>query len=290
MIKSMTGFGKSVTTRDEYVVKAEVRSLNSKYMDVSLRIPGILREKEYAVRALLNEKIMRGKVDVLITVEFTSGGSGFAMNKELLKYYYKEIKEVAKELGETNPDIFRTVLKLPEVFSAPAGENIEALWKDANATLNEAIDGLDNFRKQEGEKLGAEFERLIKNIKACLDKANSQDPERMATVKERLNNLVVESGMKEKIDLNRFEQELTFYLERMDFTEERVRLLNHCDYFLKTMKEEQTNGRKLSFISQEMGREINTLGAKAYHAGIQQQVVMMKDELEKIKEQLMNVL
>ena len=286
----MTGFGKSVTTRDEYVVKAEVRSLNSKYMDVSLRIPGILREKEYAVRALLNEKIMRGKVDVLITVEFTSGGSGFAMNKELLKYYYKEIKEVAKELGETNPDIFRTVLKLPEVFSAPAGENIEALWKDANATLNEAIDGLDNFRKQEGEKLGAEFERLIKNIKACLDKANSQDPERMATVKERLNNLVVESGMKEKIDLNRFEQELTFYLERMDFTEERVRLLNHCDYFLKTMKEEQTNGRKLSFISQEMGREINTLGAKAYHAGIQQQVVMMKDELEKIKEQLMNVL
>jgi uncharacterized protein (TIGR00255 family) len=290
MIKSMTGFGKAATTKDEYVVKAEVRSLNSKYMDVSLRIPGVLREKEYAVRALLNEKIIRGKVDVQITVEFTSGGSGFAMNKELLKFYYKEIKEVAKELGENNPDIFRTVLKLPEVFSSPAGENIAPLWNDTNATLNEAIENLDKFRLQEGEKLKEEFTKLISNIKSYLDKANSLDPQRMAAVKEKLNTLVIESGMKEKVDANRFEQELIYYLERMDFTEERVRLLHHCGYFISTMNDEQANGRKLNFIAQEMGREINTLGAKAYHSGIQQQVVMMKDELEKIKEQLMNVL
>ena len=286
----MTGFGKAVTTCDEYVVKAEVRSLNSKFMDVNLRIPNVLREKEYAVRALLNEKVQRGKTDILISIDFTSGDSGLTMNKEVLKHYFKEITEVAKELGVYTPDIFRTILKLPEVFSTPAEENIEPIWKNTSATINEALKNLDAFREQEGKRLGEEFTKLISNIKSYLEKATSMEPERMAQMKNKLTNMVNESGIKEKVDQNRFEQELIYYFERMDFTEEKVRLLHHCDYFITTMKDEQANGRKLSFIAQEIGREINTLGSKAYHSGIQQQVVMMKDELEKIKEQLMNIL
>lgn len=286
----MTGFGKADTVTNEYVIKIEVRSLNSKFFDLNLKMPAVIREKEYAIRALLNEKIQRGKTDMNIIIEFAVGTSNYNINKDLAKYYYKEVKSLAVELGENNFNPLSSVLKMPEVFSSTNNNNIEALYSDVQAAIDKALLAFDQFRSQEGRKTQSEFESMIIRIKTSLNEIMRLEPERIGGVRERLQFMINDSSIKDKVDGNRFEQELIFYLERMDFTEERVRLINHCDYFLKTMLEDQSNGRKLSFISQEMGREINTLGSKAYHSGIQQQVVMMKDELEKIKEQLMNVL
>lgn len=290
MIKSMTGFGKADLVTDEYVIKVELRALNSKFLDLNLKLSSVLREKEYAFRTILNDKIQRGKADVNINIELAAGAGNYQINKALVKNYYNDIKSIATELGEPNYNPLDAILKMPDVLSASEKNNVEQLAENTITVLEKAIAAFDQFRAQEGKLTQQEFETLIQNIKNSLSESIRLEPERMNNVREKIGNALNELGLKEKIDANRFEQELIYYLERMDFTEERVRLLNHCDYFIKTMKEDQSNGRKLNFIAQEIGREINTLGSKANHAGIQQQVVMMKDELEKIKEQLMNVL
>jgi len=290
MIKSMTGFGKSEFSNSSYNVTVEVRTLNSKFLDLNLRMPQVLRNREFMLRTLLQDKLQRGKADCSIQIEFNETQSTTSINRAMAKQYYTELKSIADELGEPSFNALATALKMPDVIETEKRVDDEPLWNDAKKVLENALVELDAFRKQEGDKLRDELEGLVHRIKTFAEEAVAMDSNRTVVLRERLNQLFIESGLEEKMDTGRFEQEVIYYLERLDFTEEKVRLLAHCDYFLLTINDAQSNGRKLGFISQEMGREINTMGAKAHDVGIQQRVVMMKDELEKIKEQLMNVL
>ncbi len=290
MIKSMTGFGKSDSSSSAYNITIEVRTLNSKFLDLNLRMPQTLRNREFLVRTMLQDKLQRGKADCFIQIEFNQQQSTTSINRAMAKQYYNELKSIAVELGEPSFNALATALKMPDVIETERNVNDEPLWNDVKKILETALVELDNFRKQEGDKLRDELEALVHKIQALAEEAVAMDSNRSVVMRERLHQLFIESGLEDKMDTGRFEQEVIYYLERLDFTEEKVRLLAHCDYFLLTINDAQSNGRKLGFISQEMGREINTMGAKAHDVGIQQRVVMMKDELEKIKEQLMNVL
>ncbi len=290
MLKSMTGFGKAEYSSDRYLIKAEIRSLNSKFLDLNLRLTQQLREREHLIRALINEHVQRGKVDVVISLEYVSGAGSYRINKELVKNYLNELKIAAREAGQSDNDLLPIVMKMPDVLSPVQNDDSDALWTLSEPVIQKAIDQLNQFRLQEGNSLLTEFEMLISSIRQSLQQITLLDPDRIKGIRERLTQLLNDNVVKEKMDQNRLEQELIYYVERLDFSEERHRLQHHCDYFLSTMKIEKQAGRKLNFIAQEMGREINTLGSKANHAGIQQLVVQMKDDLEKIKEQLMNVL
>ncbi len=286
----MTGYGKAERTTKGFTIKAEVRSLNSKFMDVNLRLPQNFREKEMVLRNLLSEKLQRGKVDCTVTIEYSGAQKVFSINRELAIGYFNELNALAEELKQPKEQLLVSVLKLPDVIAAGRNESTEEEWTCLLEATNCALNEHDDFRRQEGKTLEREFEKMIAVILELLQKVESFENERIETVKSRLQQNLVKNIGEEKIDKNRFEQELIYYLERMDFTEEKVRLKTHCNFFLKTMKEPDSNGRKLGFISQEIGREINTLGSKASHAEIQKVVVLMKDELEKIKEQLLNIL
>ena len=290
MIKSMTGFGKSEFSNSSYNIVVEVRTLNSKFLDLNLRMPQVLRNREFLVRTLLQDKLQRGKADCSIQIEFNQQQTTTSINRAMAKQYYNELKSIANEVGEKDFNALATALKMPDVIETEKRIDDEPLWNDAKKVLENALVELESFRKQEGDKLRDELEALVHKIQALANEAVSLDGNRSVVLRERLNQLFSDSGMEERVDSGRFEQEMIYYLEKLDFTEEKVRLLAHCDYFLLTINDAQSNGRKLGFISQEMGREINTMGAKAHDVGIQQRVVMMKDELEKIKEQLMNVL
>ncbi|HZF99491.1 MAG TPA: YicC/YloC family endoribonuclease [Chitinophagales bacterium] len=290
MIKSMTGFGKSEFSNASYNITVEVRTLNSKFLDLNLRMPQAVRNREFLVRTMLQDKLQRGKADCSIQVEFNQAQSTTSINRAMAKQYYTELKSIAEELGEPSFNALATALKMPDVVETERNVNDEPLWLDVKNVLEKALVELESFRKQEGDKLRDELEALVHKIQALAEEAVAMDSNRSVVLRERLHQLFIESGLEEKMDTGRFEQEVIYYLERLDFTEEKVRLLAHCDYFLLTINDAQSNGRKLGFISQEMGREINTMGAKAHDVGIQRRVVMMKDELEKIKEQLMNVL
>jgi uncharacterized protein (TIGR00255 family) len=285
----MTGYGKAVKELPQKKITVEVRSLNSKQLDLNVRMPSVYREKESEVRGEISKTVERGKVDVSVYVENASEEAVANLNKTLIAAYHKELKKVAESLGEKTDDILSLVMRMPDVMKSERQEPDEEEWKAIYSAIVESVKAFSKFREDEGAVLEKEFVERINIIAKKLEEIVGLDPQRAANVRERLQKSLAESSAKDAVDMNRFEQEIIYYLEKFDITEEKLRLKTHCDYFLKTMKED-SSGRKLGFIAQEIGREINTIGSKANDAGIQKFVVEMKDELEKIKEQLLNVL
>lgn len=286
MIQSMTGYGKAVTESSDKKITIEIRSLNSKSMDLSTRLPYLYKEKELEIRKYISEQLQRGKIDLSINTETTTTNKAQQINGSIIKSYIEEFKEIVPDA--TDAELLAIVMRLPEVLSFTSTEIDEDEWSLAFETLKSAINDLIDFRINEGKVLETEFTTRIQNILNLLDQVNPFETERIATLKERFIKNLEELNV--DYDQNRYEQELIYYIEKLDITEEKVRLRNHCNYFLETLNSEESNGKKLGFITQEIGREINTLGSKSYHAEMQKIVVQMKDELEKMKEQLLNIL
>ena len=288
-MKSMTGFGKAVCELPNKKVTIEIRSLNSRQLDLNFRVAQQYRDKESEMRGLISRSLERGKIDFTVFAESTGEESSNAINHTLALEYYHEIKKLAEETGEVPTDYLALILRMPDVLKQDKSLPDEAEWSAVMKTVNAAIAAFNKFRDDEGKVLENEFTQRIEMIQTKLKEVTDRDPQRIATVRERLNKYLIENIPAEHTDKNRFEQELIYYIEKLDITEEKLRLTTHCKYFLDTMKE-ASSGRKLGFIAQEIGREINTIGSKANDAEIQKFVVEMKDELEKIKEQLLNVL
>jgi uncharacterized protein (TIGR00255 family) len=289
MLLSMTGYGRASNTFDSKVITAEVRSLNSKFTDMRVKIPANYREKEHHFRRLISERIERGKIDFSIDVKSMQGDEGFGLNVPLFKRYYKELSAIADEMNMSKDGLMAAILRVPNVIMTEEGEMKEEEWNVVERTLQEALENFDNFRKAEGAVIEEDMRLRVNNISSALQLVDPFEQERILLLKNRMRQNLEEFMNKENIDENRFEQEVIFYLEKIDITEEKVRLEQHCTYFLEQLSSPvNSKGRTLSFISQEMGREINTLGAKAYSADIQKLVVKMKDDLEKIKEQVAN--
>ncbi|MCC6371594.1 MAG: YicC family protein [Bacteroidia bacterium] len=289
MIKSMTGFGKATLEMEDKTINVEIRSLNSKGADINLRISSSLRNYELELRNELSKQLERGKIDLSVYIESKKAETPVEINTELAKAYHAQLKKLAAELGEPLNDGISQLLKLPDVLKNERKETDENEWKQIKACVNEAIVQLNGFRDTEGKSLQKDFEDRLGKIENSLEEIKKLDVLRINTIKERIKNNIAEVIGTEKMDQNRFEQELIYYVEKLDINEEKVRLKTHLDYFLETCKE-ASPGRKLNFISQEIGREINTIGSKANDAPMQKLVVLMKDELEKIKEQANNVL
>lgn len=287
--RSMTGFGKAKINVKEKQIVAEIKSVNSKQLDLGLRLPPSLRDKEIDFRNIIAEVAERGKVDVNIYFDGENSDRKMVLNKHLASNYYKELANFANEVKANNANLLALVMNLPEVFKQEISVAGDDEIKKVKTLVQTALNEFNSFRKSEGLTLGRELEKHIKLILAWLKKVELADGKRLELIKKRIRKDLNEIIAKGKVDQNRFEEELIYYIEKMDITEEKVRLKTHCDYFLSTLKE-KSSGRKLAFISQEIGREINTIGSKANDATIQKMVVQMKDELEKIKEQLMNVL
>ena len=286
MIASMTGYGKAVLELPEKKVTIEIRSLNSKTLDLNTRIPSFYREKELEIRNIISEKIQRGKVDFSMMVELNPAARNQKVNADLIKSYIQEFKNITPTV--TDGELLPVVMRLPDVISYSQDDLGEDEWNQIRATIITAIDALNEFRLDEGKVLEKYITSNLTNILDLLTQVVPFEIERITTIKERFAKRLEE--VKVEIDQNRFEQELIFYLEKLDITEEKVRLKNHCEYFLKELEGNESNGKKLGFISQEIGREINTLGSKSNHSEMQKIVVQMKDELEKIKEQALNIL
>ncbi len=285
MIQSMTGYGKSVIQLPTKKINIEIKSLNSKNLDLNARMPSMYREKELLIRKQIANAVTRGKVDFSLYVEMTGEGTSTQINKTIVNQYIKQLKEVV-DGDET--ELLKMAVRLPDALTTEREEINEDEWKTIKTEIDSALKSLVEYRIHEGESLEKDFNKRITIIDGLLENVIKMDPERIEGVRERLRKGVEE--LKEKVDENRFEQELVFYIEKFDITEEKVRLHNHLDYFLKTLNSDDSNGKKLGFISQEIGREINTIGSKSNYAPMQKLVVQMKDELEKIKEQLLNVL
>ncbi len=291
MIKSMTGFGKCILALPDKSISVEIKSLNSKQFDASLRLPLIYREKEAELRILLTSGLERGKIELNINIDKNGETASYRFNRPLAKQYFKEIKALAEELQlEINEDLIHTLVKMPDVLKAEQPELYENEWNKVRQIVLESIGKLNEFRVQEGLALEKDLVSRVENIENLLVKILPLEKNRILKTRERLMKQFEDSVPSGTIDMNRFEQEIIYYLEKLDITEEKVRLKKHCKYFLETLKENGANGKKLAFISQEMGREINTLGSKANDADIQKIVVLMKNELEKVKEQLFNIL
>lgn len=285
----MTGFGKAVCELPNKKVTIEIRSLNSRQLDLSLRVASQYRDKESEIRGLISRSLERGKIDFSLFAESSGEEGSNAINQQLALDYYREIKKLAEATGETPADYLALVLRMPDVLKQDKSAPDEEEWKAVMNSVIEAIAAFNRFRDDEGKILAKEFEQRIGIISAKLKEVTDRDPQRIANIRERLNKYLEENVPAGHTDKNRFEQELIYYIEKLDITEEKLRLQTHCTYFLNTMKE-PSSGRKLGFIAQEIGREINTIGSKANDAEIQKFVVEMKDELEKVKEQLLNVL
>jgi len=286
MIQSMTGFGKATLQLPTKKITVEIKSLNSKGLDLNTRMPSVFREMELGLRNLLSQKLERGKIDFSLYVEVTGEETSSKINVPIVKGYINQMKAVIPNADET--ELMKMAVRMPDALKTERDEIDETEWKQIQKVIDEAIENIMQFRKDEGVALEKEFLHRIANIMTLMNNAVAYDAERVATVKTRLRTALDE--LKENVDENRFEQELIFYLEKYDITEEKVRLENHLNYFIETLAGTEANGRKLGFIIQEMGREINTMGSKSNHAEMQKLVVMMKDELEKIKEQVLNVL
>lgn len=290
MTHSMTGFGKSEVTIGHLHVNIEIRSLNSKFLDLTLKIPTVFKEIDSSLRFIIKNELNRGKIELAIHYEKINSISKITINKEQLKNYYNQLKEISAELNnQNNEDFMGYALKLPEVIQ----HQKETVDKQSNEILinavKQACKDLKSFREKEGESLQKELLNYVNSIQDNLAKINPFEMERLPKVKQKLLRSVEELNLKSQIDEKRLEQELIYYAEKLDLTEEKVRLKEHCIHFMETLKE-INSGKKLGFITQEMGREINTLGSKAHHLSIQKIVVEMKDELEKIKEQVLNIL
>lgn len=291
MLLSMTGFGKAVCDLPNKQVTIEIKSLNSKQLDIYARLPNIYKEKELELRNLLSRHLIRGKVELTITYEITDTSSSAKINLPLVKDYYAQLKELSEELSEQgNESLMQIIMRFPDALTSEKEELDDAEWNAILEKTKSAMQSIQDFRKQEGKALEKDILERINNILTLLKELEGYEAERMERVKEKLNSGLADIAEQEKLDPNRYEQELIYYLEKMDITEEKVRLANHCKYFEEVIEKETSAGKKLGFISQEIGREINTIGSKANHSDIQRIVVQMKDELEKIKEQLMNVL
>ena len=282
----MTGFGKAVLELPEKKITIEIRSLNSKTLDLNTRFPSFYREKELEIRNIISEKIQRGKVDFSMMVELNPAARNQKVNADLIRSYIQEFKNITPTV--TDGELLPVVMRLPDVISYSQDDLGEDEWNQIRATIITAIDALNEFRLDEGKVLEKYITSNLTNILDLLTQVVPFEIERITTIKERFAKRLEE--VKVEIDQNRFEQELIFYLEKLDITEEKVRLKNHCEYFLKELEGNESNGKKLGFISQEIGREINTLGSKSNHSEMQKIVVQMKDELEKIKEQALNIL
>lgn len=290
MIQSMTGFGKATAELSNKKITVEVKSLNSKQLDLSVRIPSIYKEQELNVRSLIARRLERGKVDFAIYVENTSKETTSQINQNVLESYYNQIKNSSEKLGiEVPSDWFQVLLRLPDVLKYEAQDADEEEWKIVAETINSALDQLVEFRKQEGKMLEDLFVQKVTNISTLMADIEPFEGERVEKVKTRITE-ALEKIQNFDYDKNRFEQEMIYYIEKLDINEEKARLRNHLKYFLETLNDTSGQGKKLGFITQEMGREINTTGSKANHVQMQQIVVQMKDELEQIKEQVLNVL
>lgn len=289
MLLSMTGYGRATGNFQEKVITIEVRALNSKHTDVRFKIPQSYREREVNFRKIVIEKAERGKIDLLVEVKSESGDDEYGLNRNLFKRYYHDLIELTQELGLPQDDILQAIMRIPNVMSAEQSTIDDQEWIVLENTLIAALDKFIKFRHTEGKAMENDLQLRANNIIELLQQLNPFEEERVTRLRQKLYQSLEDHLSKENIDENRFEQELLFYLEKIDVTEEKVRLEQHCKYFLEELNKKSTQkGRKLSFISQEMGREINTLGAKAYSSEIQRIVVQMKDELEKIKEQVAN--
>ncbi|QXP60422.1 YicC/YloC family endoribonuclease [Olleya sp. HaHaR_3_96] len=286
MIYSMTGYGKSVLQLPTKKITIELKSLNSKNLDLNARMPSIYREKELDLRKLMAKQLERGKVDFSIYVETTADDTSTQINAPVVKQYMQQLKAVYNAGNDI--ELLKMAVRFPDALNTVREEIDNTEWAQIEAEITVALNSLKDYRLNEGKVLEQDFNDRIKNIAALLAQVIAMDPERVEGVKERLRKGVEE--LKEKYDENRFEQELVYYIEKFDITEEKVRLDNHLNYFIESINSTDSNGKKLGFIAQEIGREVNTIGSKSNYAPMQQLVVQMKDELEKIKEQLLNVL
>ena len=281
----MTGYGKVVLELSAKTVRIEIRSLNSKSLDLNMRMPNEYRPKELELRKIIGSRLSRGKIDVSFYVDIEKSKNPTKINTPAVKNYMDQLKNIS---NGTSLDFLKMAIKMPDSIIAEKEEIDEQEWSLIINGTEDALKKIENYRKDEGEALYNDFSNRINSIKSLLKQAIDIDPDRIKKVRERLNKSVLD--LKENIDQNRFEQELIYYIEKLDINEEKIRLDNHLDYFFETLNQNQSNGKKLGFIAQEIGREINTLGSKANYAPMQKIVVQMKDELEKIKEQLLNVL
>ncbi len=288
MIQSMTGYGKSVLQLPTKKVTIEVKSLNSKNLDINTRIPSFYKEKELSIRKKLASTLVRGKVDFSIYVEMTADETSTSVNKGVVSEYIKQLRNIVVVGSEDDVELLKMAVRMPDALKTEREELDENEWTEIEKHIDVAIKEIIQYRTDEAASLEIDFKERIVNIKTCLEQVKEMDGDRIANVKQRLAKALDE--LKVEVDENRFEQELIYYLEKLDINEEKVRLANHLDYFLQALNTSDSNGKKLGFIIQEIGREINTTGSKANFAPMQKVVIQMKDELEKIKEQILNVL
>ena len=291
MIKSMTGYGKAIAETPQKKITIEIKSLNSKQLDINTKLPWLYKEKEPEIRNMISQKLDRGKIDFSIFCDMLDDEVVSVINKTAVRNYYNQFKEIAADLKiDLDDQIFTAIMKLPDTLKTEKPEIPESEWENVKKQIIESITMLDLYRIEEGNSIMTDLKKCMGKILLLLEKVETFEAGRISKVREKLDSLLEEAVGKENVDKNRFEQELIFYLEKYDINEEKVRLKTHCDYFIETINTPAPNGKILNFISQEIGREINTIGSKANDASIQKLVVMMKDELEKIKEQTLNIL
>jgi uncharacterized protein (TIGR00255 family) len=289
MLLSMTGFGRATQTWNNKTITVEIRSLNSKIPDFRFKVPLNFKEKELEVRRIVSEKAERGKVDMSISCKSLMGEDGYEINQPVFKHYYNQLNAVADSLNLPKDDLLSSILRLPDVVMSNDNELSDEEWAAVEKTLLEALESFTKFRATEGAAMEKALNEHVSNITAHLAAVAPHEEERVGKIRQRMKQSLEDFLGRENVDKNRYEQEVLFYLEKIDISEEKVRLGQHCKYFMDELNKKDGRGRTLNFISQEMGREINTLGAKAYSSDIQHLVVKMKDELEKIKEQLANI-
>lgn len=285
----MTGFGKAQGIVGKMTVNIDVRALNSKQLDLNLRLPIQFREKEAEIRQEAGKILERGKVDLMVSIVSDQHEIGSRINMEMARQYYRSIKLLSDELNEQPSDILNMVMRIPEVYAQSEQRLQDEEWKQLKALLDNALNKADVFREHEGMALRDDLLIRVEKIAVFIPELQQYEDERVALVRQRLKQKMNEWLESDKIDENRLEQELIYYIEKFDISEEKTRLIQHCNYFRETIISPENTGKKLGFIAQEMGREINTIGSKANHASLQKMVVLMKDELEKIKEQLNNI-
>jgi uncharacterized protein (TIGR00255 family) len=291
MIKSMTGYGKAIAELPQKKITIEIKSLNSKQLDLNTKLPWLYKEKEPEIRNLISQRLDRGKIDFSIYCDMLDNEVVTVINKSAVRNYYNQFKEIAEELKiDLDDQIFSAIMKLPDTLKTEKPEMPDAEWETVRNQIIESISMIDLYRIEEGNSINNDLKKCIGKILSLLETIKTFEAGRITKIREKLMTLLEENLGGDKVDKNRFEQEIIFYLEKYDINEEKVRLKTHCDYFIETIDTPSPNGKILNFIAQEIGREINTIGSKANDASIQKLVVMMKDELEKIKEQTLNVL
>lgn len=290
MIRSMTGFGSAVSEIENKIITAEIRSVNSKFLDLNLRLPSTYKDKDLELRNELSKELERGKIDISVSIEYSDDSTKVSINKNLIKAYFDELKSLDADYKISSSDYLNIIMRFPEVFNVEKRVIDEAEWSQVKKVIEEAKKAYLLFRDTEGKALETDLKNRIKTIDTLLAAVEKLEGPRSEAVRKKLTSSLEEFIAAGKIDRNRLEQEMIYYIEKIDISEEKTRLKTHCDFFIASVNEPASNGKKLGFIAQEIGREINTIGSKANDAEMQKIVVDMKDELEKIKEQLMNVI